>query len=267
MEGFELKRKKLGKIGTEVRKMRLDLSVPIKAMQRFLSKYRKMFIIFIGFMIVFAAFVMGYRLGSFGSMQSIFLSAFERMEAGLTGNAALTQQSETLENANDEPGTDRDLSSEGLGALDVSGARESDPAYIIAELEASGFDEKLMTPSQNTISLSYGWQRDPVTEDWRHSSGVRFATNGDTHVYAAMSGVVVSVDQSGIGYEVVILHPFDMSTRYSNLDSVTVTEGSKVMQGDVLGHVNSGAESRGLYFEVRRFGETLDPMSLFAGTK
>lgn len=243
--------------------MNLDLLVPIKAAQKFLSKYGKAILGFAGIMLVFGAFVMGYRYGSSIGIQGIVFSSTNGILGGFASNNNSTLQNGNVESESHVSGADTTSVVKGLGVEDVDEVRESDPSHIIAELEEFGFDEEIRIPSESVISVPYGWRKDPITEDWRYSSGIRFASNSGDSVYTSMSGVVISVEQKMSGYEVTVLHPFRVTTHYCNLESIVARVGERVAQGELLGYASDVARpSGGVYFEVRQFGEVVDPRSM-----
>ena len=98
------------------------------------------------------------------------------------------------------------------------------------------------------------------------STGVALSTkdNKDFNVLAALSGEVVSVDESPIyGVVVTIKHENDLYTEYSSLSKATVSAGAKVAQGDVIGvsgvcEYDSALDSH-VFFKVMSSNKTFDP--------
>jgi murein DD-endopeptidase MepM/ murein hydrolase activator NlpD len=61
---------------------------------------------------------------------------------------------------------------------------------------------------------------------------------------------------------VEIEHGNGLSTRFAHLSRIAVVEGQKVERGDVVGVVGSSGRSTSphMHYEVRRGGETVDPL-------
>ncbi len=83
-----------------------------------------------------------------------------------------------------------------------------------------------------------------------------------TPVHAADSGVVVEAGWiSGYGYAVIIDHGNGLSTLYGHNESLNVSEGQSVSQGQVIAYAGSTGNSTGphVHFEVRSNGDPVDP--------
>jgi murein DD-endopeptidase MepM/ murein hydrolase activator NlpD len=106
-------------------------------------------------------------------------------------------------------------------------------------------------------------------------TGLDIAAPMDAPVRAAADGVVVfagpQTDAGGtlVGYgnHVVIAHPQGFTTTYGHLDSITVTAGQLIAQGEVVGLEGSTGNSTGphLHFEIRHDGMPLDPATYLQG--
>lgn len=80
-----------------------------------------------------------------------------------------------------------------------------------------------------------------------------------TWVYAARDGVAHRYDWDGIadyGNRVLIDHGHSYWTLYAHLDSIHISDGQAIRQGDQIGRVGSTGNSTGphLHFEVRHGG-------------
>lgn len=92
--------------------------------------------------------------------------------------------------------------------------------------------------------------------------GVDINRNANAGVYAAAEGVVTTAVNSqattGFGSQIVITHADGYTTRYAHLvyGSVTLTVGTLVAQGSIIGLVGSTGQSTGphLHFEMFRNG-------------
>jgi murein DD-endopeptidase MepM/ murein hydrolase activator NlpD len=106
-------------------------------------------------------------------------------------------------------------------------------------------------------------------------AGLDIAAPFDTPVRASADGVVVFAGPqsdaaghlAGYGNHVVIAHPQGFTTTYAHLDSITVTAGQVIAQGEVVGLEGSTGNSTGphLHFEIRHDGVPLDPAAYLPG--
>jgi murein DD-endopeptidase MepM/ murein hydrolase activator NlpD len=130
-------------------------------------------------------------------------------------------------------------------------------------------------------SLDFGWPVD-LCDFWVSSlfgprthkgvtkmhHGIDLASLKGTAVRAAADGKVVisSTEVAGYGSLVEIQHPKGFTTRYGHLEEILVQEGDHVKKGDLIGTVGAKGNVRGkkdpshLHFEIRRYGESLNPL-------
>ncbi len=96
------------------------------------------------------------------------------------------------------------------------------------------------------------------TQGLHGHNAVDLASSLNTPIMAAADGTVIVVRggnswNGGYGNYVVIKHPNGMETLYAHMNSISVTQGEKVSQGDVIGRMGSTGDSTGVHvhFEVR----------------
>lgn len=95
-----------------------------------------------------------------------------------------------------------------------------------------------------------------------HRNGIMIHAPAGTAVKAVHTGRVVFADWiRGFGNLLIIDHGDYVMTLYAHLQQFDVMVGSRVETGQSLGRVgdSGGRSSPGLYFEVRRGGEPIDP--------
>lgn len=107
-----------------------------------------------------------------------------------------------------------------------------------------------------TVGLPYGWQINPKTGEVFFHSGVDLLAGVGSSVEAIAPGsVVFAAEQGSYGKLVIINHSGGLQSRYAQLDSIKVTVGQQVNQGDVLGTVGTTGQPSStqphLHFEVR----------------
>jgi lipoprotein NlpD len=102
------------------------------------------------------------------------------------------------------------------------------------------------------------------------SGGILLSGQLGQEVRAAAAGRVVYAGSGirGYGNLIIIKHGENLLSAYAhNLDSL-VREGQEVSRGEVIGHMGEGAPNKPvLYFEIRRNGKPIDPLSLLPKMK
>ena len=99
--------------------------------------------------------------------------------------------------------------------------------------------------------------------------GLDIANPRGTPVYAAASGTVTAKTRGlTYGLYISIEHADGYSTRYAHLNSFAsnVRVGGKIVRGQLIGYVGNTGRSTGshLHWEVRRYGQALNPLKFFA---
>jgi murein DD-endopeptidase MepM/ murein hydrolase activator NlpD len=101
---------------------------------------------------------------------------------------------------------------------------------------------------------------------WSGHLAIDIATASGALIYAADSGVVVFAgwDSHGYGNVVMIDHQNGYHTLYAHLNSYSVSCGSSVYQGNVIGYAGSTGNSTGphLHFEIRYLGGFINPWTV-----
>lgn len=98
--------------------------------------------------------------------------------------------------------------------------------------------------------------------------GIDLASLKGTAVRASADGKIItsSTDVPGYGTLIEIKHTKGFTTRYGHLEEILVEEGEQVKKGDLIGTVGAKGNVRGkkdpshLHFEIRRYGESLNPL-------
>lgn len=107
-----------------------------------------------------------------------------------------------------------------------------------------------------TIALPYGWQNNPKNGEVFFHSGIDLLAPVGTEVQATGDGTVAFAGTQGsYGNLVIINHGKGIQTRYAQLETIKVTAGQKVQQGEILGTVGTTGQPTTsqphLHFEVR----------------
>ena len=128
------------------------------------------------------------------------------------------------------------------------------------------FKNQFIMPVEGIISGVYGSQRILNGKPrWPHY-GIDIAAKQGTMIKSSGSGVVTMAESDlyYTGGTIIMDHGHGISTIYSHLESVMVSVGDKINQGDVIGTVGSTGRSTGphLDFRLNWFQTRLDPMSV-----
>ena len=129
--------------------------------------------------------------------------------------------------------------------------------------QARGTGE-LMWPTNGNLTSGFGWRTHPVFGGRRFHNGIDIGAPHGANVFAADSGsVLISEYSSGYGNYVVLSHGNGMTTLYAHLSSRSVSAGTTVSKGQVIGLIGSTGVSTGphLHFEVSVNGSRINPMT------
>lgn len=112
------------------------------------------------------------------------------------------------------------------------------------------------------ITMEFGPNIHPITGQWFLHKGIDIAGMAGTPIVASANGKVVSLGyDSYYGLNVWIRHKYGFRTRYSHLQSILVSEGQDVVQGEQIGTLGNSGLSPGphLDFAVMLGTEVVDP--------
>jgi len=132
--------------------------------------------------------------------------------------------------------------------------------------DLSFFKDQFIMPVKGIISGVYGSQRILNGKPkWPHY-GIDIAAKQGTNIQSSGAGVVTMAEDDlyYTGGTVIMDHGHGISTIYSHLETVIVSVGDKINQGDIIGTVGSTGRSTGphLDFRINWFQTRLDPMSV-----
>ena len=116
------------------------------------------------------------------------------------------------------------------------------------------------------VSSLFGMRHHPTLDTWRMHDGVDLTAPIGTSVYATADGTIsLSRVQGGYGDIIEINHGHGYTTRYAPLSARYVSEGDKVMRGQVIGDVGNTGTSTGphLHYEVRYRNNPVNPVHYF----
>ena len=128
------------------------------------------------------------------------------------------------------------------------------------------FKDQFIMPVEGIISGVYGSQRIlNGKQKWPHY-GIDIAAKQGTMIKSSGSGIVTMAEDDlyYTGGTIIMDHGHGISTIYSHLETVLVSIGDIINQGDIIGTVGSTGRSTGphLDFRINWFQTRLDPMSV-----
>jgi lipoprotein NlpD len=150
---------------------------------------------------------------------------------------------------------------------------------ILAPSASSAAAPKRPPPSPNSpirtapsvSGLAWQWPTDrsgaplPVP-----SGGILLSGQVGQEVRAAAAGRVVYSGSGirGYGNLIIIKHGENLLSAYAHNRDSLVREGQEVARGEAIGHMGEGAPNKPvLYFEIRRNGKPVDPLSFLPQVK
>ena len=121
---------------------------------------------------------------------------------------------------------------------------------------------RMIWPHNGETTSPYGWRIHPIFGTSKYHSGRDIGADYDDPVVAADDGLVIySGWMGGYGNAVMIDHGSGIVTLYAHNNSLNVSVGQTVSQGQTVAFAGSTGYSTGphVHFEVRKDGETVDP--------
>lgn len=158
--------------------------------------------------------------------------------------------------------------------IELSGNELNYYRYTTKSGYTSYFDEKgfsskktlMKTPLNGArLSSGYGNRKHPILGYNKFHKGLDFAAPKGTPVFAAGDGIIEEARWNGTyGKYVRIRHNANYKTAYAHLSRIIRKVNSKVLQGEVIGHVGNTGRSTGphLHYEVLFLGKRVNPMKI-----
>jgi murein DD-endopeptidase MepM/ murein hydrolase activator NlpD len=135
-----------------------------------------------------------------------------------------------------------------------------------AELAESKTKKKIATSSRGNWGLAVPISHNGITRGIGYGhTGIDYRADVGTPVMAADDGVVIIASSSGwnggYGKTILISHGNGKTTRYGHLNSIAVSPGEHISQGEIIAKSGSTGRSTGphLHFELRVNGAVKNP--------
>ncbi len=194
--------------------------------------------------------------------------------AGTSDAAGTVKTAEASETA----GTAETTETSGTAATSESAA--SDVSETVEDREAIAttvqplldFNEEdgLVWPIVGNVLIDYSMDKTiyfETLQQYKYNPGIVIAATEGEIITAAANGRVTSVDYDAqLGNIVVMDLGNQYELTYGQLDNITVSEGSYVTTGDIIGSVAHptkyySTEGANVYFKLTKDGEPVNPMS------
>lgn len=133
-----------------------------------------------------------------------------------------------------------------------------------------GEEDRLVWPIVGDILINYSMDKTvyfPTLQQYKYHPAIVISATVGESIAAAAEGRVVSVSyDSQLGNTVVMDLGNQYELTYGQLENITVSEGSYVVTGDIIGSVASptkyySTEGANVYFKLTKNGEPINPMS------
>ena len=121
---------------------------------------------------------------------------------------------------------------------------------------------EMIFPIQGPITSEFGWRTHPIFGGSKFHSGLDIGGDYGMEIHAARGGVVNHAGWiDGYGNTVMIDHGGGIVTLYGHNQSLAVSVGDTVRQGQTIAYCGSTGNSTGphCHFEVRKDGEPVSP--------
>lgn len=144
------------------------------------------------------------------------------------------------------------------------------PLFLALSLKTPIVYEVPMPLKGGHITSSFGRRVHPILKITRFHAGVDIAGPKDSQVHAVGAGrVIYAGAYRGYGNLVVLKHANGISTHYAHLGRIDCLLGQIVSSNTPLGIIgNTGhATAPHLHFEVRKFGNPIDPRRVIPAFK
>jgi len=140
-------------------------------------------------------------------------------------------------------------------------------AQILSAAQGQDYGEVPTTwPVQGRFSSGFGFRSDPFTQQLAFHAGVDIGASEGTQVYAWFNGTVIESPQdTGFGKQVIIRQG-DLQVRYAHLDTIEVSVGQQIRQGQRIGTIGNTGRSTGPHLHLGLYlqGVAVNPEYIFS---
>lgn len=183
---------------------------------------------------------------------------------------AKKQDKQTKETKTDSDGSKEGMFDESEETISEEPEASEALAATIQPILNFGDEDQLVWPIVGDILINYSMDKTvyfPTLQQYKYNPAIVISATVGESIAAAAEGRVVSVSYDReLGNTVVMDLGNEYELTYGQLDNITVSEGSYVVTGDIIGSVASptkyySTEGANVYFKLTKNGEPVNPIS------
>lgn len=187
-----------------------------------------------------------------------------------SGKTSKKQDKQTKETKTDSDGSKEGMFDESEETMLREPEASEALAATVQPVLNFGDEDQLVWPIVGNILINYSMDKTvyfPTLQQYKYNPAIVISANVGESIAAAAEGRVVSVSYDRqLGNTVVMDLGNEYELTYGQLDNITVSEGSYVVTGDIIGSVASptkyySTEGANVYFKLTKNGEPVNPIS------
>jgi len=136
----------------------------------------------------------------------------------------------------------------------------------VAEVGIESFEDNpsFIIPVEGEITSEYGERIHPVFKTVRMHTGIDIDAAIGTPIKSSAAGTVTTVGEDETNGKYVSIRSGKYDVIYAHCYKITVKEGQKVQQGEIIGETGDTGITSGphLHFEIQEAGKPVSPMEM-----
>ena len=187
-----------------------------------------------------------------------------------SGETSKKQDKQTKETKTDSDGSEEGMFDESEETMSEEPEASEALAATVQPILNFGDEDQLVWPIVGDILINYSMDKTvyfSTLQQYKYNPAIVISATVGESIAAAAEGRVVSVSYDReLGNTVVMDLGNEYELTYGQLDNITVSEGSYVVTGDIIGSVASptkyySTEGANVYFKLTKNGEPVNPIS------
>lgn len=187
-----------------------------------------------------------------------------------SGETSQKQDKQTKETKTDSDGSKEGMFDESEETISEEPEASEALAATLQPILNFGDEDQLVWPIVGDILINYSMDKTvyfSTLQQYKYNPAIVISATVGESIAAAAEGRVVSVSYDReLGNTVVMDLGNEYELTYGQLDNITVSEGSYVVTGDIIGSVASptkyySTEGANVYFKLTKNGEPVNPIS------
>ncbi len=187
-----------------------------------------------------------------------------------SGKTSKKQDKQTKETKTDSDGSKEGMFDESEETISEEPNASEALATTVQPILNFGDEDQLVWPIVGDILINYSMDKTvyfSTLQQYKYNPAIVISATVGESIAAAAEGRVVSVSYDReLGNTVVMDLGNQYELTYGQLDNITVSEGSYVVTGDIIGSVAAptkyySTEGANVYFKLTKNGEPINPIS------